>query len=37
MKDISIMLNIPQGTVKSRLFHSREKLKTILKNKHYEN
>jgi len=37
MKDISIMLNIPQGTVKSRLFHSREKLKTILKNKHNEN
>lgn len=31
LKEISDILNISVGTVKSRLFHAREKLKTILK------
>jgi len=31
LKEISELLNISVGTVKSRLFHAREKLKTILK------
>lgn len=31
LKEISEILNISIGTVKSRLFHAREKLKTILK------
>lgn len=31
LKEISSILNISQGTVKSRLFHAREKLKQILK------
>ena len=31
LKEISAMLNISVGTVKSRLFHAREKLKQILK------
>ena len=37
LKDISKTLNISVGTVKSRLFHAREKLKLILKQKNYEN
>ena len=32
LKEISAILNIAEGTVKSRLFKVREKLKTILKN-----
>lgn len=31
LKEISAILNISEGTVKSRLFHAREKLKQILK------
>ena len=31
LKEISELLNIGVGTAKSRLFHAREKLKTILK------
>ena len=31
IKEISVLLQIPLGTVKSRLFKSREKLKSILK------
>jgi len=37
LKDISELLDISIGTAKSRLFHAREKLKTILKNRNYEN
>ena len=37
LKEISKTLNISVGTVKSRLFHAREKLKQILKQKYYEN
>ena len=33
IKEISKILNLPQGTVNSRLNRSREKLKTILTNK----
>jgi RNA polymerase sigma factor (sigma-70 family) len=33
LNEISDILEIAVGTVKSRLFHGREKLKTILKNK----
>lgn len=33
LKEISSFLRIPVGTVKSRLFKAREKLKTILKNR----
>lgn len=36
LKDISQTLNISEGTSKSRLYHAREKLKLILKNRHYE-
>ena len=36
LEEISNMLNISKGTVKSRLFYAREKLKSILKNKNYE-
>lgn len=36
LKEISDILGIATGTVKSRLFHAREKLKTILKNKSHE-
>ncbi|MCW5516504.1 RNA polymerase sigma factor [Muriicola sp. Z0-33] len=36
LKEISDILGIATGTVKSRLFHAREKLKTILKNRNYE-
>ncbi|EDP70098.1 sigma-24 (FecI-like) protein [Flavobacteriales bacterium ALC-1] len=37
LKQISDLLEISVGTAKSRLFHAREKLKTILKHTHYEN
>lgn len=33
LKEISNILNISEGTTKSRLFHAREKLKKALKNK----
>ena len=36
LKEISEILGIATGTVKSRLFHAREKLKTILKSSNYE-
>jgi len=36
LKEISQILEISVGTVKSRLFHAREKLKSILKNRNYE-
>lgn len=32
IKEISLLLNIPIGTVKTRLFKAREKLKSIIKN-----
>ncbi len=35
--EIGDLLEISVGTVKSRLFHAREKLKQTLKHKHYEN
>lgn len=34
--EISKILNISKGTVKSRLFYAREKLKSLLKNKNHE-
>ncbi len=37
LKEIGKLLNISLGTAKSRLFHAREKLKLILKDKNYEN
>jgi len=37
LKDIGELLNISIGTAKSRLFHAREKLKLILKNRNHEN
>ena len=37
LKQISDLQHISVGTAKSRLFHAREKLKTILKHKDYEN
>jgi RNA polymerase sigma-70 factor (ECF subfamily) len=37
LKEISTLLNISIGTAKSRLFHAREKLKLILKDRNYEN
>lgn len=37
IKQISDVLNISAGTIKSRLFTARESLKTILKNRNYEN
>lgn len=37
LKEIGSILEISVGTAKSRLFHAREKLKTILKNRTYEN
>ena len=33
INEISTFLDIPKGTVKSRLFKAREKLKSIIKNK----
>ncbi|TMM31162.1 RNA polymerase sigma factor [Polaribacter aestuariivivens] len=36
LKEISEILKISVGTTKSRLFHAREKLKTILKHRNYE-
>ena len=36
-KALKKALEIKKGTVKSRLFHGREKLKTILKDRNYEN
>ena len=37
ISEISTFLNIPVGTVKSRLFKAREKLKSILNKKYHEN
>jgi len=37
LKDISLLMEISVGTVKSRLFHAREKLKEQFKNRNYEN
>nr|WP_299066719.1 RNA polymerase sigma factor [uncultured Allomuricauda sp.] len=37
LKEIESILEISVGTAKSRLFHAREKLKTILKDRNYEN
>ncbi|WP_299113855.1 RNA polymerase sigma factor [uncultured Winogradskyella sp.] len=37
VKQMSDLLEISEGTAKSRLFHAREKLKTILKHRNYEN
>lgn len=37
LHQIAKALDIPVGTIKSRLFYSREKLKLILKNRNYEN
>lgn len=37
LHQIAKTLNISVGTVKSRLFYSREKLKLLLKNRNYEN
>ncbi|MBT8395219.1 MAG: sigma-70 family RNA polymerase sigma factor [Bacteroidia bacterium] len=34
--DISKTLNVSKGTIKSRLFYAREKLKVIIKNRNYE-
>lgn len=36
LQEISDILGVSTGTVKSRLFHAREKLKTILKKKNHE-
>tara|TARA_R110002049_G_scaffold265985_1_gene442099 strand:- start:2105 stop:2458 length:354 start_codon:yes stop_codon:yes gene_type:complete len=36
LKEISNILNISTGTVKSRLFHARERLKLTLKNRNYK-
>jgi RNA polymerase sigma-70 factor (ECF subfamily) len=36
LKEISEIVNKSAGTVKSRLYHAREKLKTILKNRNHE-
>ena len=36
LKEISAILAISIGTTKSRLFHTREKIKTILKHRNYE-
>lgn len=36
IKEISEIIDISIGTVKSRLFHAREKLKSTLKNRNYE-
>ena len=36
LKEISDLLDIQVGTVKSRLFHAREKLKQILKHRNHE-
>ena len=36
LKEISEILQISVGTIKSRLFHAREKLKITLKNNNYE-
>ena len=37
IKDIAEILKTPAGTVKSRIFYAREKLKKIIKEKSYEN
>ncbi|MGB5376604.1 RNA polymerase sigma factor [Muriicola sp.] len=36
LKEISEIIDKSEGTVKSRLYHAREKLKTILKNSNHE-
>ncbi len=36
LNEICEILNLSKGTVKSRLFYAREKLKTIIKHRNYE-
>jgi RNA polymerase sigma-70 factor (ECF subfamily) len=36
IKQISEIMSLPVGTVKSRIFNAREKLKSIIKNKYHE-
>ncbi|WP_452599421.1 RNA polymerase sigma factor [Pontimicrobium sp. MEBiC01747] len=36
LKEISNVLDVSVGTIKSRLFHARERLKLILKHNNYE-
>ena len=36
LQEMSTLLKIPKGTVKSRLFTAREKLKKLVKNRNYE-
>jgi RNA polymerase sigma-70 factor (ECF subfamily) len=36
INEISGILQVPSGTIKSRLFKAREKLKQSLKNRNYE-
>lgn len=37
IKQIAEILNVPAGTIKSRIFYAREKLKKIINNSNYEN
>lgn len=37
LREIAELLNVSIGTAKSRLFHARERLKQLLKNRNYEN
>lgn len=37
LKEVSKILEISEGTAKSRLFHAREKIKKTIKNRNYEN
>ncbi|MDY7395470.1 RNA polymerase sigma factor [Aureibaculum sp. 2210JD6-5] len=36
LHEIADILSLPKGTIKSRLFYAREKLKLIIKNRNYE-
>lgn len=36
VREMAAILSIPEGTVKSRLFHAREHLKSIYKQYNYE-